>query len=80
MQETKPAPVAYATPMTGNSEQYIQTTPKWVFVVRVLQALFGFIILACCGYLIHGHAMDANVFALVVVSRQRHRPDQIELC
>lgn len=72
MQEVKPAPIAHAAPAPApapatSKEPYIQQTPKWVLVVRGFQAFFAFVILAMCGYLIHGHAMDANVFALVVV-------------
>ena len=82
MQEVKPAPTAYATPApvpatTSNTEPYIQQTPKWVLIVRGFQVFFAFVILAMCGYLIHGHAMDANVFALVVVRSShclRRRP------
>lgn len=76
MEEVKAAPAAYAAPAPttttpaspGKEEQYIQTTPGWVIVVRGLQVLFALVIICLCGYLIHGKAMDANVFALVVVS------------
>jgi len=73
------APVAAPQPVYGapapapapaSGDQYIQQTPLWVVVVRGFQALFGFIILAMCGFLIHGKALDANVFALVVVGRR----------
>ncbi|KAK4444496.1 hypothetical protein QBC34DRAFT_474725, partial [Podospora aff. communis PSN243] len=58
-----PAPAPAPAPVEN---QYVQQTPLWVVVVRGFQALFAFVILAMCGYLIHGKAMDANVFALVV--------------
>lgn len=83
MQEVKPTPIAQATPAPapapGSKEQYIQQTPKWVLIVRGFQVLFAFVILAMCGYLIHGHAMDANVFALVVVWSPP-APDKPRLC
>jgi hypothetical protein len=81
MQELKPAPTAYAAPAPASSkEPYIQQTPKWVVVVRGFQAFFAFVILAMCGYLIHGHAMDANVFALVVVCFLAPAADPPRLC
>ncbi|KAK3905159.1 hypothetical protein C8A05DRAFT_41865 [Staphylotrichum tortipilum] len=46
-------------------EQYIQQTPVWVVIVRGLQIFFSIIILGMAGYLIHGHAMAANGFAVV---------------
>jgi len=72
MAEVKIAPPLYAAPaaVPGSEGRYVQKTPTWVVVVRGLQALFGLVILALCGYLIHGKAMDANVFALVVVSAE----------
>lgn len=83
MQEVKPIPTAQATPAPapapGSKEQYIQQTPKWVLIVRGFQVFFAFVILAMCGYLIHGHAMDANVFALVVVWFPQ-APDKPGLC
>jgi hypothetical protein len=68
MEEAKVAPAAYATPAANpeSGDLYVQKTPTWVVVVRGFQVAFSFIILAMCGYLIHGKAMDANVFALVV--------------
>lgn len=47
--------------------------------MRGFQVFFAFVILAMCGYLIHGHAMDANVFALVVVWSPQ-APDKPGLC
>ncbi|KAK1759880.1 hypothetical protein QBC47DRAFT_438125 [Echria macrotheca] len=70
MEEVKPIPAAYAAPVGNNNNtnhnQYIQQTPTWVVIVRGLQIFFALIILGLCAYLIHGKAMDANVFALVV--------------
>ncbi len=73
MEEAKVAPAAYAPPTANpeSGERYIQQTPVWVVVVRGFQIAFSVIILAMCGYLIHGKALDANVFALVVVSSRR---------
>ena len=70
MEETKAAPMAYIAPVgaPANKERYIQRTPLWVIIMRGLQVLLGFIIVCLCGWLIHGKALDANVFALVVVS------------
>jgi hypothetical protein len=62
-QQQYAAPAAY-----GQDERYIQHTPVWVVVVRGAQVLFGFVILCMAGYLIHGYALDANVYALVCVS------------
>jgi hypothetical protein len=70
MAEIKAAQPVHGAPAPAPApigSQYVQHTPKWVVVVRGFQALFAFVILAMCGYLIHGKAMDANVFALVVV-------------
>lgn len=66
MQEVKVAPAAYGAP-TSPKEQYIQQTPVWVLAVRALQIVFALVILAMCGYIMHGKALEANVFALVVV-------------
>lgn len=69
MEETKAAPTAHAAPAAppAKDEAYIQKTPTWVVIMRSLQIFFGLIIVCLCGYLIHGKALDANVFALVVV-------------
>ena len=63
---------AYAAPSAAvqqpPKEQYIQQTPTWVVIVRGLQVFFSIIILGMAGYLIHGHAMAENGFAVVCVS------------
>lgn len=59
------APAAVGTDEKGH---YVQQTPVWVVVLRGLQILFSFVILAMAGYLIHGHALAANGFAVVCVS------------
>ncbi|KAK4238130.1 hypothetical protein C8A03DRAFT_15368 [Achaetomium macrosporum] len=56
------APAAVAR---TEEERYIQQTPVWVMVVRGFQILLSFVILCLAGYLIHGFAMAANVFAVV---------------
>jgi hypothetical protein len=80
MAELKTAQPGYGAPApapTTAENQYVQQTPRWVVVVRGFQALFAFVILAMCGYLIHGKAMDANVFALVVVSSRCLLPTRV---
>ncbi|KAJ4288707.1 hypothetical protein N0V88_007241 [Collariella sp. IMI 366227] len=59
-QYAAPAPVT-----AGATEQYIQTTPKWVVIVRGFQFFWAIVILGLAGYLIHGHAMGAHGFAVV---------------
>ncbi|KAK3303666.1 uncharacterized protein B0T15DRAFT_281724 [Chaetomium strumarium] len=67
MADTVPTP-QYAAPAAvahSEEERYIQQTPVWVVVVRGFQLLLSFVILCMAGYLIHGLAVGANVFALV---------------
>jgi hypothetical protein len=40
-------------------------TPIWCTVMRGFQIFFAFVIMILAGLLIHGYAMDANVFGLV---------------
>jgi hypothetical protein len=62
-QYVAPAAVAHI-----EKEQYIQHTPVWVVVLRGVQILLSIIILGMAGFLIHGHAMGANGFAVACVS------------
>ncbi|KAK3940435.1 hypothetical protein QBC46DRAFT_385378 [Diplogelasinospora grovesii] len=69
MAEMKPTAQSYATPTTsstpGSGEPYMVVTPLWCTVVRGFQIFISFLIVVLAGLLIHGYAMDANVFALV---------------
>jgi hypothetical protein len=75
----------YAAPAAvvhDDKEQYIQQTPLWVVIVRVLQIVFSFVTVVMAGVLIHGHAMGANGFAVVCVSattRPHHAPPPLRL-
>ena len=51
------------------TEQYIQHTPTWVVGLRTAQIVFSFVIVIMAGVLIHGHAMNANNFAVACVSQ-----------
>jgi len=60
--------VAPAAVAHNDQDQYVQQTPVWVVAVRGVQILLSIIILGMAGFLIHGHAMGANGFAVACVS------------
>jgi len=55
----------------GSNEPYTVNTPLWCTVLRGLSIFFGFAIIIMAGILIHGKAMDAHAFALVVVKQSQ---------
>ncbi|KAL1869456.1 hypothetical protein VTK73DRAFT_3101 [Phialemonium thermophilum] len=63
MSEVKSA-AAYTTTVE-NGGPFLVHTPLWVTIVRGFQVFLSFVIIILAGLLIHGLAMDANVFALV---------------
>ncbi len=60
-------PATQATFAPVNDGPYIVRTPLWCTIVRGFTIFFAFVIIILAGVLIHGAALDANVFGLVCV-------------
>ncbi|KAK4184104.1 hypothetical protein QBC35DRAFT_67682 [Podospora australis] len=57
--------VAPAPAAAVSTNAYVQETPVWMVVIRVIQAVLALGIVGMCGWLMHGKVLDAQAFGLV---------------